>query len=189
MLKKRMLGVALVVGLGVSLAPLHAQRGPGPWRGPGPNMGRSLDLALDHQEELGLSRDQVSRLDELRIVLEGDVLPLAETMRALREAIWAGEIDRPEGFRQMEALRGELITVSAPLMGRIQEILTVEQHRKLQAIVWEARPGFGGAGMTPMARPRPGAGAALRGGWGGARFQPGVRSPMRWWRGGDPSGS
>jgi hypothetical protein len=66
MLKKRMLGVALVVGLGVSLAPLHAQRGPGPWGEPGPHMGRSLDLALTTRRSSGSPADQVSRLTSLQ---------------------------------------------------------------------------------------------------------------------------
>jgi Spy/CpxP family protein refolding chaperone len=205
MSKKSMLGVALVVGLGVSLAPLHAQRGPGPWGEPGPHMGRSLDVALEHQDELGLTRDQAAGMSELRAALERDVLPLTEEIKLLREAIWAGEMDRPEGFRQMEALRGELITASAPFRGRVQEILTVEQHRKLQTMMGQLRPWVGdesvapmgrlrGGMMAPMARPGAGAGVQLRGGWGGRGANPGFRGParfhQRWWRdGGDPLGS
>ena len=197
-MKKRMIGVVLVVGLGVSLAPLHAQRGPGPWGEPGPHMGRSLDVALEHQSELGLTADQVSELRDLQAAVQRDVLPLNETMKLLRESIWAGEVDRPEGFREMQALRGELMTASAPFRGRVQEILTVEQHRKLQAMMWQIRPGLGGEeGVAPMGaiRPlaRPGAGAQLRGGWGGPGFNRGFRGParfhQRWWRGGGPMGS
>jgi len=166
MLKKRMLGAVLVVGLGVSLAPLHAQRGLGPMGQPGPNMGRSLDLALEHQGQLGLTGDQVSRLSELKAAMDRDVLPLADEMKALRESIRAGEVDRAEGFRQREALRGELITATAPLRGRVQEILTVEQHKKLQAIVWQGRPGLGrgGPGFRQGFR---GPGRFFRGRWGG----------------------
>jgi len=193
MLKKRMLGMALVVGLGVSMAPLHAQRGPAGWGEPGPHMGRSLDVALEHQEALGLGPEQLSQLMELKNALEVEVLPLAEGMRALRESIWAGEIDRLEGFRQMAALRGELMTVAAPLMGRVQEILTVEQHRRLQAMVWQAHPGFGRPGVAPMARPRAGMRGQVWGGRPGARFQPGFRGPgrfhQRWWWDESPEGS
>lgn len=205
MSKRRMLGMALVVGIGVSLTPLHAQRGPGPWAEPGPHMGRSLDVALEHQGELGLTPDQMSQLSELKSAVHRDVLPLSETMKLLRESIWAGEVDRSEGFRQMQALRGELITASAPFRGRVQEILTVEQHRGLQAMMWQMRRGpvgpegvapmgrLRGGAMAPMGRPGLGAGAQLRGGRAGAGINPGFRGPVRfhqrWWRGGDPLGS
>jgi hypothetical protein len=194
----------LVVGVGVFGAPLEAQRGPGGWvAGPGPHMGRSLEVALEHQAELGLTQDQMARLSELRDALDRDVFPLTEGMKALREGIWAGEMDRIEGFRQMEALRGELITASAPLMGRVQEILTADQHRRLQMMMRQLRPGFDEEGVAPFGRLRggvmapgaqvPGGRAFLRGGWGGAGVQPGFRGPgrlhQRWWRGPAPSGS
>jgi hypothetical protein len=108
-------------------------------------------------------------------------------------AIWAGEIDRPEGFRQMEALRGELITVSAPSHGTGPG----DPHGGTAPEapgdrMWQARPGFGGAGMTPMGAiqaPTRGRGGSSEGGWGGARASSlGCAFTMRWWRGGDPIG-
>jgi Spy/CpxP family protein refolding chaperone len=204
MATKRLVGLALVVGVGVFGAPLEAQRGPGGWvAGPGPHMGRSLEVALEHQAELGLTQDQIARLTEIHAALDRDVFPLTESMKALRESIWAGEMDRAEGFRQMEALRGELIMTSAPLMGRVQEILTADQHRRLQVMMRQLRPGFGAEGVAPFGRlrggamapmaPGPGGRAWLRGGRGGAGVQPGFRGPgrlhQRWWRGPDPSDS
>jgi hypothetical protein len=204
MATKRLVGLALVVGVGVFGPPLEAQRGPGGWvAGPGPHMGRSLEMALEHQGELGLTQDQVARLAELHAALDRDVVPLTESMKALRESIWAGDVDRAEGFREMEALRGELITTSAPLMGRVQEILTADQHRRLQVMMRQLRPGMGeegvapfgglrGGAMAPMG-PGPGGRAWLRRGWGGAGVQQGFRGPgrlhQRWWRGPEPSGS
>ncbi|MFH1763449.1 MAG: Spy/CpxP family protein refolding chaperone [Gemmatimonadota bacterium] len=149
--KWRYIGGALVVALGVAVMPLQAQRGMG-LRGPGvrgpggPNMGHSLDLALENQEELGLTEDQVVQLKELKTIVDRDVVGLAEEMKELREGIRAGEVERNEGMRQMEALRGEWITASAPLRGRVQEILTVEQHDQLLPLVRQDRPGGGSVG-------------------------------------------
>jgi len=153
------LALALAVGLGV--VPLQAQRGAGfMGRAAGPNAGQSLDVLLDSQDRLELTEDQLAQLLELKATMDGEVTPLADEIKALRERIWAGEVDRAEGFRQMKALRGELMIASAPLMGRVQEILTVEQHQKLQATMWESRPGMGRGGAMQG-----------RGGWGAPQGQ------------------
>ena len=141
--------LALAVAVGLAASPLQAQRGPGV-RGltAGPNMGLSLEILLENQERLELTGDQLRELESLKATMDGEVAPLAEEIKALREQIWAGEVDRDEGFRAMQALRGELLIASAPLQGRVQEILTVEQHRTLQAEVWQRRPGMGRGGMA-----------------------------------------
>lgn len=148
-------GLVLALGLTMGLAavPAEAQRGPG-LRGQaaGPLVGRSLDVLLENQEELELEGEQMAQLRELKAVIDGDVTPLAEEMRALREQIWAGDMDRLDGFRRMEAVRGKLISASAPLRGRIQEILTVAQHRELQALLRLNRPGPGRGGVAVMGR-------------------------------------
>ncbi|MGD2122428.1 MAG: hypothetical protein PVJ76_11820 [Gemmatimonadota bacterium] len=148
--KWRVMGIALLVALSISASPLHAQRGLARSRADiqrpgGPNLGQSVELALENQEKLELSQDQVAQLQEMKTVLDSEVAGLAEEMKGVRESIWAGEVDRDEGFQQIEALRGRLITASAPLMGRVQEILTVEQHNKLQPMVRRGRPGLGRA--------------------------------------------
>ena len=131
-------------------------------------------MAIEHREDLGLSGDQVTQLQELKAVMDGEIAGLVEEMNALRSGIRSGDLDRDEGFRQLNAVRGELITASAPLRGRVQEILTVDQHQKLQPIVWEGRPGLGrGAGVrgsqgSPM---RPRAGGAYQ----GRGYRPGLQ--------------
>lgn len=196
--KWRYIGGALVVALGVAAMPLQAQRGMGP-RGQGvrgqggPNMGHSLELVLENQEQLGLSVDQLAQLKELKATVDGSVVGLAEEMKVLREGIRAGEVERDEGMRQMEAIRGQLITASAPLRGRVQEVLTVQQHNQLQTLVRKDRPGGGRAGAfqgsgAPSVRGR-GMGVGMmgqfrggRGGVGPGQFFPGMtggRSPMR----------
>ena len=188
---RKMTGIGWVIALVAAgwAAPAEAQRGPGPGFQAGPNMGRSLELALENSEPMELTADQLSQLQELKTILDGEVLPLAEEMKNLREQIWAGDVPRAEGFRQMETLRGELITASAPLRGRVQEILTVAQHGRLQALVWQERPGRGrGAALGGMGAGR--AGIAPMAGRGGVRgFQPGMgarglQRPMRGIRGG-----
>lgn len=181
----RFIGGALVIALSLASGPLEAQRGfGGRGRGfqdpAGPNVGSSVSVAIEHQEELELSGEQVAQLQEMEYLLEGDIAGLTEEMNAMREGILAGEFDREDGLRQMGALRGELITASAPLRGRVQEILTVEQHNKLQPLVWQGRPG----GMRGRAAPGGrGASASTRGG-GALRGQAGRPGVQRGLRGG-----
>jgi Spy/CpxP family protein refolding chaperone len=159
--------LALAVAVGLAASPLQAQRGPG-LRGQaaGPNMGLSLDVLLENQEKLELTGDQLRELEGLKATMDGEVAPLAEEMKALREQIWAGEVDRNEGSRAMQALRGEFLTASAPLQGRVQEILTVEQHRTLQSEMRQGRPGQGRGGMAMQGR-----GGMAKQGRGGMAFR------------------
>ncbi|MGW8268598.1 MAG: hypothetical protein ACWGSQ_19695, partial [Longimicrobiales bacterium] len=108
------LALALVVGLGV--APVQGQRGPGfRGAGAGPHAGRSLVAIIENQEALGLSDDQIAQIRDLKGTMDSEVVPLAEEIRALRAQIQAGEVDRSEGSRQLQALRGEMMIASAPL--------------------------------------------------------------------------
>ncbi len=173
----RVIGFLLAAAVGGWAAPLAAQRGPGPQGPAGPNVGRSVDIVLEHQEDLDLTNDQVAQLRELQASLNEDVLPLAEELRTLRSAIREGSVDRTQGLRRLQALRGEMMTAAAPFRGRVQEILTAEQHTRLEALVRQNRPGAGGFGAG---RPGPGRAGVFRGrgagrgAWG--RFMPrGVR--------------
>lgn len=193
-----MLALAVAVGLGTT--PLQAQRGAG-LRGQaaglrgqaaGPNAGRSLDILLENQERLGLSEDQLAQIQQLKVTVDEEVDPLVEQMRVLREKIRSGEVDGNEGARELQALRGRLTTATAPLRGRIQEILTVEQHQNLQAVVREGRPGrgqalgFQGQGMRRAPR------GQLRGGRGGIGPRKGYyrqgRTPALGFRNRSPGG-
>jgi Spy/CpxP family protein refolding chaperone len=166
--------LALVLALVVGAAPLQAQRGGG-FRGQaaGPHVGRSLNVLIEKQEALELTEDQLAQIQDLKARVDSEMVPLAEEIRALREQIRVGEIDRDEGYRQLQSLQGELMTASAPLRGRVQEILTVEQHRKLQAEVGLGRVG---RGRVSAYRGRGGRGVPqgqLRGSRGGFRFRQG----------------
>ncbi len=172
------LGIAAAVAFGAG--PLQAQRGGGfGGRAAGPWAGRSLDVVIENQETLELSQDQLGQVQELKTVMDADVLPLAEEIKVLRDQIRAGDVDREEGYREMQALRGELMTASAPLRGRLQEILTVEQHRKLQQIIRQDRPGRGRGGAFQGRRggrmPR----GQMRGGRGGVGTRQGFNGQGR----------
>ena len=177
----RVMGAALVVATALVPVPLHAQRGGGLRGAAGPNMGKSLEVVLEKQEELGLSQDQIAQLQELKNILDTDVVPVIEEMAGVRKMIQEGGIDRDEGLRQMEALRGQMITNAAPVQGRVQQILTVEQHRVLQSAVRQGRPGaaragagqvrgaMGGRGVGRAQPPRIGAWGMAPGGNSGVR--------------------
>jgi Spy/CpxP family protein refolding chaperone len=203
--------LAVALALAVGTVPLHAQRGGGVMgRAAGPHAGRALDILLENQEALELTDAQLAQIQDMKTTMDTEVAPLAEELRTLRDQIRAGEVDRDEGYRQLQGLRGEILTASAPLRGRLQEILTVEQHRALQAEVWQSRPGMGrgmglrrqGAAGAPGGRPRGGrggfgprqglnspgqaAGIGVRPGlWQGplgpaVRANPGFRRGLRW---------
>jgi Spy/CpxP family protein refolding chaperone len=171
--KAKILGLILAVVAGGPATPLLAQRALGPRAPGGPNIGRSVDIVLEHQEALGLTDQQVAELQELKVTVETDVTPLAEEMRALRAQVRDGAIDRTEGFREMEALRGEMITAAAPLRGRVQEILTAEQHNQLRTWIRGNRPGPGRGAALRGPGLRPGRGMVPGRGRGGRRLGPG----------------
>lgn len=127
--------MALALAVGLVANPLQAQTGR-MGRGEGsPNRGGSLELILQHHEDLNLTADQVSQLEALKITEDNEVAPLVEEMEALREKILSGDVDREDGIRRMKVLRGQLVPAKTSLRGRVQEILTVEQVGRLQAIV------------------------------------------------------
>jgi hypothetical protein len=174
MLTKRM-GMTVAFALAATLvaSPVQAQRGLGMVRSGGPNLGRSLEIALEHQEELGLTGDQLAQLQEMKAIIDQDLNPLSEEIKALREGVRAGDVDRSEGIRQLQELQGQFLSLSAPLRGRVAEILTVEQHNRLQPLVWQTRPGRAGARAFQGRMGRGGFGPGMRGGRGGAGFRQG----------------
>lgn len=187
-MSKRKMGPMVILALTalVAAVPAEAQRGmgvrggAGP-RGPGgPNLGRSVDVALENQEELGLTGEQVAQLTEMKSLMDQELNPLAEEIKTLRAGIQSGEIDRAQGVRDLQALQGQFIASSAPLRGRVQEILTVEQHNRLQPMVWQGRPGLGrGAAFGGRGARGAGMRTPMRGGRGGPGFRSGFQGQGR----------
>jgi Spy/CpxP family protein refolding chaperone len=152
MRKREGVVLALALALAAGAVPLQAQRGGGVGgRAAGPHAGRSLDILLENQDALDLTDAQLAQIQDMKTTMDAEVAPLVEELRTLRDQIRAGEVDRDEGFRQLQGLRGEIMTASAPLRGRLQEILTVEQHRALQVEVRQGRAGIGrGMGLRGL---------------------------------------
>jgi Spy/CpxP family protein refolding chaperone len=182
-------GGAVVLSVGLAFLPLQAQRGPGAMGREtpgvqGPHAGRSLEIALENEAELGLTPDQVAQLQDLKTVMDRDVGELVQEMNDLRQAIRGGDVDRDEGYRQMEALRGELITAAAPLRGRVQEILTAAQHQELIALVRPRGAGQGPVGAMRGMRRAPGGRGAMGPGRRSGGIGPRWGRPARPGRGG-----
>lgn len=110
-----------------------------------------IERILEQRTRLGLSNQQVSQLNTLRVqALESRQSRMATAAR-VRSDLAAGEITRAEAAARMEESRSA--APAGELQARIQEILTEEQRTQLQ----ELRRGFapGGEGMRRM-RPAPG---------------------------------
>ena len=206
------IALAFVVSFGGSV--LSAQEGQARaglgLYGFGPRLGENLDLALELQEELGLSAEQVGSLKNLRAGVSKDVDPLAVEITGLRTMIMAGEVDRVEGLTRIQELLAAYEVVAAPYRTEVETVLTPTQHGILQSVMWEIRPGFGqgqgafgqGQGSIGLGLPRasglglnrgvglaasgyPGRGVALglgRSGGRGLGRGVGRGRGHRWWR-------
>jgi hypothetical protein len=128
---------------------LQAQWGPagGGLRlnGIGPRLGENVQLALEARDELGLSSDQVAQLQELAAGIEAEVTPLDADIDALRSQIMAGDVDYVTGLRQLQELQLLYDEVADPYRTGVTSILSVEQHRVLQSIMFDSWPGAGSA--------------------------------------------
>lgn len=141
---KRGLVVALALAVSGGAYSLSAQRG---IRGGGlglygfgPRLGENIQLALEFQEDLGLTAEQMASLQELLAGIEQDVMPLEAGIDELRAQITAGEINQADGLVQLQELLGEYQTAAAPYRTGVTTILTADQHMRLQRIMWNTRP-------------------------------------------------
>ena len=142
--------------------------------GVGPRLGENVALALEFQDQLGLSQDQVASLQLLQDGIRQDVEPLETEMAGLRAGIQAGEVNSVDGLATLQELFGEFQTVSAPYRAQVDAVLSPVQHQTLQGIMWESRPiqgqGFGtsgqGMGWNSGLAPGLGSGQSMRPGRG-----------------------
>ncbi len=148
---------ALFAGIALLLLPSFAQaQGPErPFRGPPADL---LDTAIENAEEIGLTPEQRTRLEQFRT---------EEAERA------AGQAAEPRGGR------GTQRTERRARLAELRATVTVEQMRELQGLVVEVGPRFrrGRAGVRDgprrqsLRRDGPPRRQALRGG-GGPRLRP-----------------
>jgi hypothetical protein len=119
---KRCLAVILLLAVAGGAESLTAQRALGGGglglRGLGPRLGENVDMALQHQDQLGLSAEQVAALQEIRAGIQRDVEPLQGLMDDLRGGILRGEVAGPQGWNQLQELWAEYDVAAEPLPHR-----------------------------------------------------------------------
>ena len=167
---KRCVGVFLAMALTGGGSTLAAQQGLGGGRGLGvyglgPRLGENIELALEFQEQLGLSVEQVAALQEIQVLILQDVAPLEAEIDDLRGRMMSGEVVSLEGVSQLQDLRTRYQAVATPYRTGVATILTAEQHRQLQGLMFNTRLGerayWGGATWGY------GRGVGWGAGWGG----------------------
>ncbi len=147
--------------------PVSAQRGVGGpglrINGVGPRLGENVQLALQNQARLGLSSEQVARLQELQPGIESEIVPLENELNAARMSLQSGGVGYPEGQAQLQELLARFETAAQPYRTAVAEILTPTQHAALQQMLYATRPywtpGYGRAAV--------GWGAVAPGAYGG----------------------
>jgi len=178
---KRAMIVVLALALSGGLNGVMGQRGLRGGglglHGLGPRLGGNVEMALEHQEDLSLTAQQIASLQEMQAGIQQSVTPLEGEITNLRTQIMEDEVDREEGLTRLRELMEQYRTAAEPYRSGVTTILTVDQHRRLQAQVQSDRRSegrlLGRAGVGPgegrgVAR---GAGRGVgRGvGWGDAR--------------------
>ncbi len=150
---------ALVMALALALSGgghlLSAQQGLGGQGlglyGIGPRLGENVELALEFQDLLGLSAEQVGSLEALRNGIRQDVDPLGAEITDLRARLMAGEVSRVDGLVQLQDFLVQFQAAAEPYRIQVETLLTPAQHGALQGIMLETRPlqgrALGAAGM------------------------------------------
>jgi hypothetical protein len=170
-LTRRIFAFALFLAVALAVAgggdQLTAQRGRGGGGlgiyGFGPRLGENIQLALDNQDHLGLSGEQVASLQDLLSGIQDELGPLQAGIDDLRYRIIGGEVERVDGIESLQALLEDYESAAAPFRTEVTRILTADQHMELQNIMWATRPGPGtgwGAGPDLTVGTAPGLGPA-----------------------------
>jgi len=197
----RTFALVFIVAAAAAAHPLSAQVGRGGGGlgiyGFGPRLGENIQFALENQAQLGLSAEQVASLRELQAGIQQEVEPIEAEIDDLRLGIISGAVDRVDGIVALRELFAEFNAAAAPYRAGVASVLTVDQHRALQGMMWSTGAGLGagwgrGAGVGPGvalgALPGPGLGLGARRfagpGWGaGARPMAGRGMGPGWGRG------
>lgn len=119
--------------------PALAQGGPRGPRGLGVGVGMELRVALRNRGELGLSDEQVKRIEELAARVEQKARPYLHEMQEVRRRVQAGEADRSWAQERMRALMEKARSETEAEIKEFRELLTKEQAGKLEALVREAQ--------------------------------------------------
>ncbi len=140
-------GVAVFIALALAGGgdSLTAQRGFGVGRGLGvyglgPRLGENIEIALQFQEQLNLSGEQVGALQELQVGIQQNVAPLEAEIYDLRARMMSGEVTRFAGVSQLQDLFTRYDAAGTPYRTGVATILTADQHRELQGLMYNTRP-------------------------------------------------
>ncbi len=163
-------------GLALALAlPLVAQTPPADQPARPPELPIGAERALGMRAQLGLSAQQIDRLEAIRKTqLEGRQARMSE-MLDLRSRLEAGDISRDRFRAELEARR-ETVRVRTPAEGsRVRDILTDAQREKFGTLRREAMRERRFAGRGGSFRRGGGRGAVVfgRSGFGRRGFGPG----------------
>ena len=149
--------------------------------GVGPRLGENVELALEFQDLLGLSPEQVGSLQAIQDGIRQDVEPLEAEIASLRAGIMNGEVSRVDGLVQLQDFLAQFQAAADPYRIQVETVLTPAQHGALQGIMLETRPlqgrALGAAGVGWNQGLRSGQGVWLGRG-AGRGFGPGAALGM-----------
>ena len=147
-LKNRGVAVFVALALAGGGTSLTAQRGVGAGGGLGvyglgPRLGENIQLALQFQEQLNLSQEQVVALQELQVGTQQDVAPLEAEIDDLRARIISGDVPQFAGVSELQDLLARYEAAATPYRTGVATILTADQHWQLQELMYNSLIGTG----------------------------------------------
>ena len=136
----------------------------GEWAGPGSRARNPVSMLLQRREDLGLTAEQVTRLEAIQTRVERENAPRIQQLRAVlgdrdpRELTTEERAELRERMRALDPVRDEIRQTNRAAMDEARAILTDEQQTRIRQVM-RRRPGPDG---------RPGMRGPRRGPWQGA---------------------
>lgn len=138
------LAVALIATATVTAAQARPGSGRGPHAGMPPELSREMfppELVMRHQEDIGLSEDQKSKLVRSMQEMQSDLVPLqfdmGEAAGKLRAVLARPRVDEGEAgplADRLMTLETKIKRRHLSLMIQVKNVLTPEQQERLRAL-------------------------------------------------------
>lgn len=149
--------------------PVVAQQGQGPargqqdraWAGPGSMARNPVAVLLERREALGLTGDQVARLEAIQARVERENAPRIQQLQAVlgdrspRDLTDEERAQLRARMRELDPVRDQIRQTNRAAMQEAREILTAEQQAGLRDTM-ARRPGGGARGARGARGPRDG---------------------------------